>query len=143
MKINFDNETNVITIQDDHKRNNIITGASLIFCILASGWNLIHHLSKGFDFLNWFSLMSLIFLISAVIYRISFIVFKTTYQSQIKVEEIEYVKIKKIFKWKTFYFSLKNGKRREVMVTLNPNGFERLAEICNNFGIEMRPKQNL
>lgn len=142
MKINFDKETNTITIKDDYKRNNIITVASLIFCILASGWNIIRHHSVGFDSMDWFSLMSFILLISAVIYRLSFIAFKTTFQSQFKVSEIEFIKFRRFGKWKYFNIHLRNGKRREVMLRLDQDDYEIMVERCNNFGIEMKHHKN-
>jgi hypothetical protein len=140
MKINFDKESNTITINDNIKKINYFYGILLIINILILGFNTFRHHSE--EFIYWLWLITFLILVSGVIYRLLFVVFKTTNQSQIKVEEIEYVKIKKTFTLKSFYFSLKNGKRREVVVTLNPNDFATLIELCNNFGIEIRSNQN-
>ena len=137
MKINFDKETNTITIKDDYKRNNIINVIPLIICMFLTGWNIFRHRSEEFNFEHWFWIISaLIIGLSVIQWLVVF--FKTTYQSQFKVSDIEFIKFHKFRKWTTFYISLRNGKRREVMLRLDQDDYEIMVERCNNFGIEMR-----
>ena len=68
--------------------------------------------------------------------------FKTTYQSQFKVSDIEFIKFHKFRKWTTFYISLRNGKRMELMLRLDQDDYEIMVERCNNFGIEMKHHKN-
>lgn len=137
MKINFDKESNTITIKDDYKRNNIISGISLIICMFLIGWNIIRHYSEEFNFEHWFWIISaLIIGLSAIQWLVVF--FKTTYQSQFKVSEIDFIKFRRFRKWTTFYISMRNGRRREVMLRLDQDDYEIMVERCNSFGIEMR-----
>ena len=139
MKILFDKESNSITIKDGNKRKNIVSGLLLILYFLGSGWNRLSHHSEGIDYLFWIWIITCIFLL----YRFLFVVFKTTSQKQIKVSEIEFIKFTKFFKWRSYYISLRNGKRREVSEKLEPNEYATMVERCNRFGIEIRPYNNL
>jgi len=136
MKIHFDNETKTISIKDNIKWNNIIIFIAAIAVLSNAVVQLIRHPHETPVFL----ICLWIILIGVFIYRLVFIVFKTTYQNQIKAKEIEYVRFKKTFNCRTFYFSLRNGKRREIVLGLSPNDYEKMVENCNNFGIEVRPK---
>jgi hypothetical protein len=137
MKINFDKESNTITIKDDYKRINIITGLSLLICVILTVWNIFRHYSDEYNFEHWFWIISaLIIGLSAIQWLVVF--FKTTYQSQFKVSEIEFIKFRRFRKWTTFYISMRNGKRREVMLRLDQDDYEIMVERCNSFGIEMR-----
>jgi len=137
MKINFDKESNTITIKDDYKRINILTGLPLLICAILTGWNLFRHHSEEFNFEHWFWIVSaLIIGLSVIQWLVTF--FKTTYRSQFKVSEIEFIKFRRFRKWTTFYIFLRNGKRREVMLRLDQDDYEIMVERCNNFGIEMR-----
>ncbi|MHC1689618.1 MAG: hypothetical protein AB9833_02190 [Bacteroidales bacterium] len=141
MKINFDKFSNTLTIQDDYKRINILTGTSLIICMFLTGWNIFRHYSEEFDFEHWFWMISaLIVGLSVIQWLVTF--FKTTYQSQFKVGEIEFIKFRRFRKWSTFYISMRNGKRREVMLRLDQDDYEIMVERCNNFGIEMKHHKN-
>lgn len=141
MKINFDKFSNTLTIQDDYKRINILTGTSLIICMLLTGWNIFRHYSEEFNFEHWFWIISaLIVGLSVIQWLVTF--FKTTYRSQFKVAEIEFIKFRRFRKWTTFYISMKNGKRREVMLRLDQDDYEIMVERCNNFGIEMKHHKN-
>ena len=135
MKILFDKETNTITINGDNKRNNVVAGLMLILYFIFSGWNRLSHHSEGIDYLFWIWIITCIFLL----YRFIFVVFKTTGQKQIKVSEIEYIKFTKIFKWRSYYIFLRNGKRREVSEKLEPNEYAAMVERCHSFGIDIRP----
>jgi hypothetical protein len=55
------------------------------------------------------------------------------------VSEIEFIKFTKIFKWRSYYISLRNGKRREISEKLEPNEYAAMVERCNSFGIDIRP----
>jgi len=141
MKINFDKETNTITIKDDYKRINILTGLSLLICVILTVWNIFRHYSEEFNFEHWFWIVStLIIGLSVIQWLVTF--FKTTYQSHFKVSEIEFIKFRRFRKWTTFYISLRNGKRREVMLRLDQDDYEIMVERCNNFGIEMKHHKN-
>jgi len=138
MKILFDKETKTITIKDNIKWNNIIIFIAAIAVLSNAVVQLIRHPSETPVFL----ICLWILLIGVFIYRLVFIVFKTTYQSQMKAEEIEYVRFKKTFNYRTLYFSLRNGKRRELALGLSPNDYATMVEHCKNFGIEIRLNQN-
>lgn len=141
MKINFDKYSNTLTITDDYKRYNIITGASLIVCLFLTGWNIFRHYSEEFNFEYWFWIISaLIVGLSVIQWLVTF--FKTTYRSHFKVSEIEFIKFRRFRKWTTFYISMRNGKRREVMLRLDQDDYEIMVERCNNFGIEMKHHKN-
>jgi len=135
MKILFDKESNSIIIKDDNKRKNIVAGLMLFLYFLGSGWNRLSHRSEGVDYLFWIWIIICIFLL----YRFLFVAFKTTGQRQIKVSEIEYIKFTKFFKWRSYYISLRNGKRREVSEKLEPNEYATMVERCHSFGIDIRP----
>ena len=143
MKILFDKESNTITIIDNIKWRNIFTGILMFFNILVVGWIIYPDLSNEFNFPFWLWTILFLFGIYSVIYRLFFIVFRTTSQSQIKASEIEFIKFFKLFNRSSFYISLRNGKRREVGVSLKPNEYTTMVERCNNLGIEIRPNQNL
>ena len=137
MKINFDKESNTLTIQDDYKRINIITGLSLLICVILTVWNIFRHYSDEFNFEYWFWIVSaLIIGLSVIQWLVTF--FKTTYRSHFKVSEIEFIKFRRFGKWKYFNIHLRNGRRREVMLRLDQDDYEIMVERCNNFGIEMK-----
>lgn len=141
MKINFDKFSNTLTIQDDYKRINILTGTSLIICMLLTGWNIFRHYSEEFDFEHWFWMISaLIVGLSVIQWLVTF--FKTTYRSHFKVSEIEFIKFRRFRKWQHFSIYLRTGKRREVMLRLDQDDYEIMVERCNNFGIEMKHHKN-
>ena len=141
MKINFDKETNTLTIKDEYKRYNIINGISLIIGMFLIGWNTFRHYSEEFNFEHWFWIVStLIIGLSVIQWLVVF--FKTTYRSQIKVSEIDFIKFHRFRKWRSFYIYLRNGKRREVVLRLDQDDYEIMVERCNNFGIEMKHHKN-
>jgi len=141
MKINFDKESNTLTIIDDYKRINILTGTSLTICMFLTGRNIFRHHSEEFNFEHWFWIISaLIVGLSVIQWLVVF--FKTTYRSQFKVSEIDFIKFRRFRKWRTFHIYLRNGKRREVMLRLDQDDYEIMVERCNNFGIEMKHHKN-
>ncbi|EKD32230.1 MAG: hypothetical protein ACD_77C00144G0004 [uncultured bacterium] len=143
MKILFDKESNTITIIDNIKRRNILLGITMIFNILFIGWNILKYNSEELNFPLWLWIILLLFIVFGVIKRSLFIIYKTTSQSKINASEIEFIKFFKLFNRSSFYISLRNGKRREVGVSLKPNEYATMVERCNSIGIEIRPKQNI
>lgn len=142
MKILFDKESNTITIKDNIKRRNIFLGILMFFNILVVGWVIYPDFSAESNFRFWLWTIIFLFGIYSVISRLFFIVYKTTSQSKINASEIEFIKFFKLFNRSSFYISLRNGKRREVGVSLKPNEYATMVERCNNFGIEMKHHKN-
>jgi len=126
--IEFNENTNSLTINDGLKNNSLIMNFLMFLNILNSALRVFKKNISNFEFYLWI----FIGLISILVLLYKF--FKTVSSKEIKVDNIKYLKIKEVFGNERFSLILKNGKKRIVIIRKNSS---EIKNTISDIGIKI------
>jgi len=126
--IEFNKNTNSLTINDGLKNNSLIMNFLMFLNILNSALRVFKKNISDFEFYLWI----FIGLISILVLLYKF--FKTVSSKEIKVDNIKYLKIKEVFGNERFSLILKNGKKRIVIIRKNSS---EIKNTISDIGIKI------
>ena len=126
--IEFNKNTNSLTINDGLKNNSLIMNFLMFLNILNSALRVFKKNISNFEFYLWI----FIGLISILVLLYKF--FKTVSSKEIKVDNIKYLKIKEVFGNERFSLILKNGKKRIVIIRKNSS---EIKNTISDIGIKI------